>query len=218
MHLLLYWKYSGEIIIYERRSVMNLLTHIELSKVIYKNLKDKIVLEKNSFVYGNIKPDLTNKLLKKPHTVENYMHYVCEEAEYLMEEEVSLHEFSFRLGEICHYISDFFCLYHTDLEIFNEFKKHFIYELKLHFVLLKNIRSIGSKFGEINSRQNIHSIIEEFQNQYFEKPSNMKKDLDYAFMATVYICETVYAFSKYSMKENRRNDFYVYNNEMPIAG
>jgi len=197
---------------------VNLLTHIELSKAIYKNLEDKVVLDKNSFIYGNIKPDLTNKILKKPHTVDNYMDYVCEEAENLMEKEFSLHEFSFRLGEICHYISDFFCLYHTDLKIFNEFKNHFIYEFRLHFVLMKNIKSISSKFGEINSRQNIFSMINEFQNQYFEKPVNMKKDLEYAFMTTVYICENVYIFSKYSTKEKRRNNYYFYNPKMPIAG
>jgi len=29
-------------------------------------------LDKRAFIYGNIKPDMTSKLLRNPHTLENY--------------------------------------------------------------------------------------------------------------------------------------------------
>ncbi len=165
---------------------MNLVTHITISKILYNNLNSIMDLDKGAFVYGNIKPDLTHKLLRNPHTLENYFLIVCNSAERLMNNKLSLQEFSFELGEICHYVCDFFCQYHLGDELFHKFREHFIYELKLHFVLLKNssIINISPKTSAV--RQNISSIIKELRKEYSANPAAMKKDLEYSFMATMW--------------------------------
>ncbi|NLO10400.1 MAG: zinc dependent phospholipase C family protein [Clostridiales bacterium] len=85
-------------------------------------------IKKRSFVYGNVKPDLSKDLLSIPHTLENYFLTVCNNADNLMSNKTSLKEFSFELGKICHYVCDFFCEYHLNEEIFHR-KDHFFYEL-----------------------------------------------------------------------------------------
>lgn len=189
---------------------MNLITHIAISKILYNNLNGIMDLDKIAFVYGNIKPDLTRKLLRNPHTLENYFLIVCNSAERLMNNKLSLQEFSFELGEICHYVCDFFCQYHLGDELFHKFREHFIYELKLHFVLLKN-SSIINISPEISTvKQNISSIIKELRKEYSATPAAMKKDLEYAFMAARWICKSVYYFSCSSEETS-----YL---SLPIAG
>ncbi len=174
---------------------MNLATHIAMSKILYSNLSSIMNLDRKAFVYGNMKPDLTHKLLRNPHTLENYFLIVCGSAEKLMYERVTLHEFSLELGEICHYVCDFFCQYHLDDELFHKFREHFIYELKLHFVLLKNSSKFNKKPETKAVKQNISSIIKELRKEYSDSPAAMEKDLEYAFMAATCICESVYNFS-----------------------
>lgn len=174
---------------------MNLATHIAMSKILYNNLSNIMNLDRKAFVYGNMKPDLTHKLLRNPHTLENYFLIVCGNAEKLMNERMPLHEFSLELGEICHYVCDFFCQYHLDDELFHKFREHFIYELKLHFVLLKSFFKFNKR-PEIKAvKQNISSIIKELRKEYSDNPAAMEKDLEYAFMAATWICESVYYFS-----------------------
>lgn len=189
---------------------MNLVTHIAISKILYNNLDGIVDLDKRAFVYGNIKPDLTHKLLRNPHTLENYFLIVCNSAERLMNNKLPLQEFSFELGIICHYVCDFFCQYHLGDELFHKFREHFIYELKLHFVLLNNPSKINKKPETGAVRQNVSSIIMELRKEYSADPAAMKKDLEYAFMATMWICESVYYFSC-----NCAETFYL---ALPIAG
>lgn len=175
-------------------------------------------LDKRAFIYGNIKPDITCKLLRNPHTLENYFLIVCNSAEKLMNSKVSIQEFSFELGEICHYICDFFCQYHIGDEIFHKFREHFIYELKLHFELIKNSSKINISIEIMAAKRNIALIIMELRKQYSENPDSMSKDLEYAFMATMQICESLYYFSSnYTNQcENQEiDDTYL---SLPIAG
>lgn len=197
---------------------MNLITHIDISKTLYTNLTDIMDLDKTAFIYGNIKPDLTSKLLRNPHTLENYFLIVCNNADKLMNSKLSLQEFSFELGQICHYVCDFFCQYHLDNELFHKFGEHFVYELKLHFELLINSSKINKK-PEIKAvKQNIYSIIKELRNEYFERPPLMLKDLEYAFVAALWICESIHYFSHNSAAVSAGQKSDASYLTLPIAG
>lgn len=175
---------------------MNLLTHISISKLLYKSLKSKMKLDKKAFIYGNMKPDLTSKCLRKPHTLENYFTIVCDKADKLVNEDMLLKDFSTELGEVCHYVSDFFCQYHIDEEIFHKLKSHFKYELKLHFEFLRTMPKISIISNENEVRKDISSIITELRGKYLSKPAEMQKDIVYALSAALQICETIHYFSK----------------------
>ncbi len=175
---------------------MNFFTHIAISKILYNHFKGQMELDKANFIYGNIKPDLNSKVIKRPHILDNYIDYVCSSAGNLMKGEVSLEEFSVELGEICHYICDFFCRYHLNLEIFNDLKGHFFYELELHFVLLGLSREEKSEM-EINNKKadrDIGSIISAMRADYFSETAAFKKDISYAISTSIWVCESVVYF------------------------
>ena len=198
---------------------MNFVTHIAMSEILYKRLSAKMELDKGAFTYGNVKPDLSKKILKHPHTLENFLPFVCNTSEELIKNLVSLSEFSFKLGEICHYICDFFCLYHTEDEIFHRLKEHFFYELKLHFTLLK-IDSTIEDMREKTVEKSISSIINELRAEYFQQEASMEKDFKYAFTATTWVCQYIYYFSHHSIvvdTEHKMDVFYS-PSTLPFAG
>jgi hypothetical protein len=124
----------------------------------------------------------------------------CDYSNQLMDNEVPVEDFSVRLGEICHYVSDFFCYYHLSEDLYNRKLHHFFYEIRLHIGLfrLRNKRRYELLPSKKEPRKNIYSIILETRKAYFSQPQCLKRDIDYAFLATVWICESIIYFKKYS--------------------
>ena len=118
---------------------MNLFTHLAFSKLIFQHVPTELSLDRSAFLYGNIKPDLTPDCIRKPHTLENYRDRVDELCRELTEGDSYLTNsaMSMKLGEICHYLCDFFCYYHKDETQYFQLKRHFFYETALHFRYLK---------------------------------------------------------------------------------
>mgnify|MGYP000915213101 FL=1 len=173
---------------------MNFFSHIVISKTVYNYFKDRMDLKKAAFIYGNIKPDLSSRVMKTPHLLDNYFMKVCKNAGSLMEGKYNdINEFSVELGQVCHYICDFFCRYHLNNEIYHQYRNHFFYEIKLHFILLrfnrkrKSIVPANSK----NARRDIASIILEMRNDYFSEPISMEKDVSYALSSVIWVCDSV---------------------------
>lgn len=186
--------------------------------MLHKNLNNIMELDRKAFVYGNIKPDMTCRLLNKPHTLENYFLTICNDAEKLMNNKSSIPEFSLKLGEICHYVCDFFCQYHVDDELFHRLKEHFIYELRLHFELHKNSSKINIRPKSITAKKNISSIIVELRKEYSDQPIAMRKDLEYAFKATMWISESIAYFSYISLKQPENKEVDASYLTLPVAG
>lgn len=92
---------------------MNILMHWQLARVICKSIEKElnIHINKISFLYGNIKPDL------QPGSVPHYKHAAVEfvrgEIEKLSEHQETgrwSKQLSERMGVITHYLSDFFVM------------------------------------------------------------------------------------------------------------
>ncbi|SHO48235.1 zinc dependent phospholipase C family protein [Anaerocolumna xylanovorans] len=177
---------------------MYFFTHLFISKVLYRHFLPEVELDRRSFSYGNIKPDLPSRS-RNHHTLENCLFTVCDYSKELMEEEVTLEYLSARLGEICHYVCDFFCYYHLNEQIHNRRLHHFFYEVGLHYKL----RSIWHKHkiqitsSMLEPRKDISSIILEMRKSYFSQTPCMKRDIDYALMTSVWACESILYFMKY---------------------
>ncbi|WP_019850271.1 zinc dependent phospholipase C family protein [Desulfitobacterium sp. PCE1] len=67
---------------------MKILTHITISMILFKHFKGHMKLNRACFMYGNIKPDLSYKLVKKAHIMENHFAYVCNSTNELIEKDV----------------------------------------------------------------------------------------------------------------------------------
>ena len=191
---------------------MYFFTHLFISKVLYQHFAGEVGLDKRAFEYGNIKPDLPSPT-RNHHTLENCLLVVCDSANKLMDEETSLSDFSVSLGEICHYVCDFFCYYHLNEELHNKFPQHFLYEIRLHLELFR-IR-FKQRFKIMPSgmqpRRDINSIILEMRKNYVFQPQCMKRDIDYAFSSAVWTFESILYFLKYSSEIAKEAELAFYS-------
>lgn len=170
---------------------MYFFTHLYMAKVLYRHFAEEVKLDKHAFSYGNIKPDLPSHT-RNHHTLDNCLVTVCNKAEQLMEEELSIEIFSVLLGEICHYVCDFCCYYHVNEELHDKSLQHFIYELKLHRKLTKDKYKIAPSITWL--RKDIKSIVLEMRKAYNAAPCSMQRDIDYAFTTAVKVCESIFYF------------------------
>ena len=196
---------------------MNLLTHITLAGIIYNNLSVGFQLDRRSFIYGNIKPDLNSKLIKNSHILDHYLIYVSNQSNQLMNKELPMDEFSIELGQICHYVCDFFCSYHLNREIFNCYRDHFLYELRLHLAMGKTKKEKYKSLKNKIARRDVSSIILEMRKDYLSETPSYEKDIDYAISTSLWICESVSYFLSQNClaKIKNQNTFYK---SMPLAG
>lgn len=173
-------------------------THLFISKILYRHFLPEVELDRHSFSYGNIKPDLPSHT-RNHHTLENCLFTVCEYSKELMEEKVTLEYMSVRLGEISHYVCDFFCYYHLNEQNHNRRLHHFFYEVGLHYKFLSAWHNhkiqLTGLFLEPN--KDISAIILEMRKAYLSQTPSMKRDIDYAFMTSVWACESIIYFMKY---------------------
>ncbi len=191
---------------------MYFFTHLFISKVLYQHFAGEVELNKRAFAYGNIKPDLPSSQ-RIDHTLENYLFAVCDLTNQLMHEELPAEEFSVHLGEICHYICDFFCYYHVKEELYDKKLHHFLYELKLHHKLLHI--NLKQRFKVLPSKmepsQDIYSIVLEMRKAYSSQPKSMMRDIEYAFSTAVWVCESIIYFLKYSSNLTKESEAELYS-------
>ena len=93
-------------------------THRLIGENIYQSvlLNNKIRLDKRWLIWGSVLPDLMPKYMKQKHFFSVSYDYILNMIEKLYNDSnnISMKEFSIRLGIITHYVSDFFCTPHND--------------------------------------------------------------------------------------------------------
>jgi Zinc dependent phospholipase C len=178
---------------------MFFFTHLLIAKELYQTISNEIQLDQHAFLHGNIKPDLPSSN-RVHHTLDNCLYKVCGYANHLMEPELPIEDLSIELGEICHYVSDFFCYYHLNEELHNRNLRHFFYEIKLHLHLhwLKFRKKFKFTPQKKEPRENISSIILDMRKLYFSKPKNLNRDIEFALSSSMWICESIIYYRKYS--------------------
>lgn len=177
---------------------MNFLTHVLISRTIYRKLSKKMVLDRKAFCYGNIKPDLSPQCLRNPHILENYLFIIQNDSNRMLDlvrnaADYSNKEFSTDLGVICHYICDFFCYCHISQELYHKLLRHFLYEIRLHLTfcrLLAN-RQFLPKDPQNDPARSIASMVMEMRKEYSAKQKTPRRDLDFAVLASLRACELI---------------------------
>jgi len=174
---------------------MYFFTHLYIAKELYRQLSKNIPLDFNAFSYGNIKPDIPSKT-RQHHTQENYLEQVYDQVSQLKKEECTVQEFSIKLGEICHYISDFFCYYHLNEHLHKKNLNHFFYEISMHIGLVtykfeKDPFKVDPNLPISTFEISIQSSFTEMFELYNERPNSKKKDMDFALFTSLIICENI---------------------------
>lgn len=154
----------------------------ELREHIY--LMYGVKLKKTSLVYGSIKPDASTIFAKYPHYINKSLDMLCERISILEEiassiENIETRAFSRELGVVSHYLADYFCRVHNDINGIkhNENFGHILYEQKL---------------ARKTKQQELNAIREEILNRIDRELINIEKTSIKSYIVTKhrkYMCE-----------------------------
>ncbi len=178
-------------------------THAMYAKKIYEHiyLMYGVKLKKYNLIYGSIKPDVSILFPKYPHYINDSLDSLCESVDMIIksthnQREVETRAFSRELGVVLHYMTDFFCMVHNDV---NGKKhptnyKHIAYEQsfqnKLKSFELDEVREkIANSFYDELKRINNTSLksyivykhnkyMKEIGKSYLYNSNNKKRNID----------------------------------------
>jgi hypothetical protein len=176
---------------------MNKRTHIILGRLLYQRLTEDfgICLDKQSFLLGNILPDLTLSFIVRPHFIDSSIQHIRDEIKRLIpahnDSVYCGSDFSRRLGEICHYCADFFCFPHS-IYYKGDIPSHVRYEKALYHYLKDNIiestwkASTVKRSGKIDGDEVVDRIYEA-QNEYHQAVPSFDTDVTFSLQACLHV-------------------------------
>ncbi|WP_419824243.1 zinc dependent phospholipase C family protein [Anoxybacterium hadale] len=188
-----------------------------MAEIIYEQVKNQLPLDKNAFVFGNIKPDLTRKLLRSAHIMDHYLIHVSNQTKVLMRGELPPKELSYELGKLCHYVCDFFCKYHLNYDLFTLYGNHFFYEWKLDFHLRTADYRKWKPLYTIEESRSVADFIFDMRRAYLSEKNTDDKDVRYAVSASIWLCQSVFHFLLEDSRE-LENQHLQANSVLPMAG
>lgn len=124
---------------------MDSVSHIRVANLLMDYVEQVcgVTFDQGGFVYGNLKPDLTGTYLTKRHNPSIMMDEVMEKIRAFAEKytigAVNGRELSVDLGEICHYITDFFTFPHNDDIYERNLLAHYVYEKRVALVIRRRM-------------------------------------------------------------------------------
>lgn len=184
--------------------------HLLVARILYDYCKKELnfKLDKGAFLLGNIKPDFYCKEINEEHSYLKSIKSFVSFSEELLKNKKSIKDFSVGLGILCHFICDYFCLYHQ-----KEYKKrnlieHTLYEIALYFMLLKKclLNKINMKNNYYLLSKNIPSAIFANLNKYLNERKSFIKDIDYALSTSAYVVKYIILNSQ--ILESFEEDLY----------
>lgn len=172
---------------------MMMKTHIIISKSLLENTDEskKFFLNESNFIYGNIKPDIISKYkLKKHYLIESY-DMVRKKIEALssldldkLEKYYTKAEFSQEVGVICHFLTDFFCVAHSE-------RWEFKHSMKIHVQYEHGLTKVAKDYNILNERtQKVEDVDEFFDRLYKEYKANGNFEINDLKYST-YMCNSI---------------------------
>lgn len=124
---------------------MDSVSHIRVAHLLMDYVEQTcgVTFDSSGFVYGNLKPDLTGTYLTKRHNPSIMMDEVMDKIRAFTEKytigPVNGRELSVDLGEICHYMTDFFTFPHNDDIYERNLLAHYLYEKRVALVIRRRM-------------------------------------------------------------------------------
>jgi hypothetical protein len=160
-------------------------------------------LDKLAFAYGNIKPDFINKDIKCKHTLDESLYCVNKYSEKLMRDNISIKEFSEHLGIICHFICDYFCIYHREGNEKKGVFEHVLYEFSLHFRLITLLLRRKLRLNNYDMPENsVEATVLKLEKKYNTEAKGLNRDINYALCATMQISKLIIYSSQLYFEKN----------------
>lgn len=186
-------------------------SHSRIGSFVYRFIITKYIpyspIDKILFKTGNVLPDISKNLSKLDHTVEGSSNPYKQHIRKSQDTTLSSAKRMISLGVMCHFLCDYFCIYHAKEEFINRsIVPHLLYEFKLHFILSykllfskklykqlldeKEMLVILENVTKINQGKNskalaVHSLLNSLQRSYHLQKPSIRTDIDFALRATL---------------------------------
>lgn len=180
--------------------------HKLISAYIYEYVKNNFGLRLNRtlLLLGSVAPDYLPNMISIPHKYHNSIFLVMKNIKKMLNFTApSMKEsyiFSFRLGIIIHFVSDYFCRYHNSN--YSDFIKHARYEIKLNNYFKALIKRENFSFKVEHELINNTSmfktnilglvkIISKNRKSYLSDKSSMFKDCKYSLATSLAVTANI---------------------------
>ncbi len=176
--------------------VLRKKSHISLAQYIVRNMEMPVMVDhRKAFYLGSILPDCKPSFLTQRHEFEGTFEMVKERIlDLSMDAELILSNaraFMRRLGEVIHYIADYFTYPHNQIYE-GSLKDHCIYEKELKFQLREYVRSGEAFRNRIDAKkfdtpESLCTFICSAHEEYLKREHGVKEDCEFI----VRICHQV---------------------------
>jgi len=205
-------------------------SHYHIGGFVYRYVVSKYIpyspVDKIIFQAGNLLPDFSKKLSKIEHSIIGSADPFSFHIEKAKDPALSNSERVLSMGVVCHYLSDYFCTYHSKEPFKNHsILRHLLYELRLHFVFctmlpfskklisqisceIDNIENPDVKGFKAKSKtdySDIEAILPHLQRIYHSQKSTIRNDIKFALLATLLSTDSV--MKKHAVRFSSRLDF-----------
>ena len=182
---------------------MDSISHTYLAGLLLDHVEETmgVAFDPAAFRYGNLKPDLTGTYLTKRHYPSLMFDEVMEKLRTFCRNytlgDSNGRDLSVDLGEICHYITDFFCYPHNDDIYHHNLLAHYIYEKRIALCIHRKLSEIRYQnlVEQVHPAYTVESLIARIQalhDKYHALPAHsIASDLDYMSRATAMLVLSV---------------------------
>ncbi len=131
---------------------MDSVSHIHVANLLMDYVEQTcgVTFDTSGFVYGNLKPDLTGTYLTKRHYPSLMMDEVMDKIHAFVNKytiaPTNGRDLSVDLGEICHFMTDFFTFPHNDDIYDRNLLAHYVYEKRIALIIRR--RMTEARFEE----------------------------------------------------------------------
>lgn len=188
-------------------------THKQIAAKVFEELKSEldVVLDYDSLLFGSIAPDIYPSMLLMSHWKEGSIDLVHKHIDWLTanmlpDSSKSMEKFSFRLGIVIHFISDYFCKAHNEKR-YNNLLIHFVYENKLRIYFEKRLKeSTNSDIIKVTNWKMITDIkdyIEIKIKEYNSLKRSLINDFTYSLNVSTAVALSILAICMANSNEDR---------------
>lgn len=173
-------------------------THKLIASKLYETVKSEYgkYIDYQSLLEGSIAPDNVPSMIIIPHTKKNSSGFLNKQIQYLINcssiQDFNPKDFSYRLGIVIHFVSDYFCTAHNHYLYINPVVHH-IYERKLKNYFKRNISGLilNSATKNSDSLEKIRSFLDEKHIQFKSLKQHLENDFIFTMEATAFTTASI---------------------------
>lgn len=177
-------------------------THRVVGQFLYQQLSpsNQRLVQKQRFVYGNVKPDISKKYLQMSHYHRDNEEIIFKMLNDLLTTQASIREFSESLGVLIHFFCDYTCIYHANDYLYenHSIAKHLRYELMLHRYTVKKLEKLKTvETIPFESVDEIQKYVSQLTNRLNQVPLTRSVSEDFEEMMVLSLSVMQYIINQY---------------------